>query len=52
MGLVALALELETATALAVLRAAAYATGSSVDEVAADVLDGRLEPEELRGPGG
>jgi hypothetical protein len=52
MGLVALALEMETANALAVLRAAAYSTGSSVDDVAADVLDGRLEPDDLRAPGG
>jgi hypothetical protein len=51
MGLVALALEQDPATALAVLRAAAYATGRSVDDVAADVLDGRLKPDELQGPG-
>jgi hypothetical protein len=51
MGLVALALEQDPATALAVLRAAAYATGRSVDDVAADVLDGRLTPEELQAPG-
>src|SRR3954466_7948962 len=52
MGLVALALELDAATALAVLRAAPYATDGSVDDVAADVLDGRLKPDELRGSGG
>jgi hypothetical protein len=52
MGLVALALELDTATALAVMRAAAYGTGGSVDDVADDVLDGRLKPDELRGPAG
>jgi len=52
MGLVALALELDAATALAVMRAAAYATDGSVDDVAADVLDGRLKPDELRGSGG
>jgi hypothetical protein len=51
MGLVALALEQDPATALAVLRAAAYATGRSVDDVAADVLDGRLKPDELHAPG-
>jgi hypothetical protein len=47
MGMVALALELEAGSALAVLRAAAYATERSVDDVAADVLEGRLEPDEL-----
>jgi hypothetical protein len=47
MGSVALALELDTAAAMAVLRAAAYATERSVDDVAADVLTGRLTPEEL-----
>jgi len=52
MGVVALALEQDTATALALLRAAAYATGSSVDDVAADVLDGRLKPDELQAPSG
>ena len=51
-GLVALALEMDTATALAVMRAAAYSTSGSVDDVAADLLDGRLKPDELRGPAG
>jgi hypothetical protein len=51
MGVVALALEQDSATALALLRAAAYAAGSSVDDVAADVLDGRLKPDELQAPG-
>jgi hypothetical protein len=51
MGVVALALEQDAATALALLRAAAYAMGSSVDDVAGDVLDGRLKPDELQAPG-
>jgi hypothetical protein len=50
MGRVALALELEAATALAVLRATAYATGRTVDDVAVDLLEGRLDPTELKPP--
>jgi hypothetical protein len=52
MGMVALALELDAAAAMAVLRATAYATERSVDDVAADVLDGRLKPDQLDAPEG
>jgi hypothetical protein len=41
------ALDVDAAEALALLRAHAYASGRSVDSVAADVLDGRLRPEAL-----
>jgi hypothetical protein len=51
MGLIALALELDAAAALAIVRATAYATDRTVDDVAADVLDGRVKPDELRAPG-
>jgi hypothetical protein len=51
MGMITLALELDAAAALAVVRATAYATDQTVDDVAADVLDGRVKPDELRAPG-
>ena len=51
MGTVALVLEVETATALAILRATAYATDRTVDDLAADVLAGRLDPSALKPPG-
>jgi len=51
MGMITLALELDAAAALAVVRATAYATDRTVDDVAADVLDGRVKPDELRAPG-
>lgn len=38
-------------TALALMRSHATATGTSVDEVAADVLERRLRPGDLRAPG-
>jgi hypothetical protein len=46
-GLVGMTLLLDTADALEVVRAAAITSGRSVDEVARDVLTGRLEPLEL-----
>jgi hypothetical protein len=48
MGMLGLALHLGTADALAVLRARAYADDRSVDELAADVVAGRLTAEQLR----
>jgi hypothetical protein len=51
MGQVALVLETETAAALALMRATAYATDRTVDDVAADLVEGRLDPRKLRGPG-
>lgn len=45
------ALDVDPVDALALLRADAYAGARSADEVAADLLDGRRSPEELR-PGG
>ncbi len=49
MGKVAIDLEVGTPTALDLLRSAAYAAGRSVDEVAEDLLSGRLRPADLRG---
>jgi hypothetical protein len=49
MGKLSMALDGDTATALALLRAFAYASGRSVDEVAADLLDGRLDAAQLSG---
>ncbi len=46
-GQVGMELVLDPTDALEVLRAAAVASGRSVDEVAADVLTGRLEPADL-----
>ena len=50
MGRLELALELDAAAVLALLRAQAYAAGRSVDELAADVLADRLSPEGFRQP--
>jgi hypothetical protein len=50
MGSVALALDVAQPVALALLRATAYASNGTVDDVAADVLEGRLDPKELRPP--
>ncbi|MGY1813728.1 GAF domain-containing protein [Blastococcus sp. SYSU D00820] len=47
-GRVGLACSVDTPTALALLRAAAFGSGRSVDDLAADVLDGVLDPVELR----
>lgn len=46
-GLLAMALILETPDALEVLRAAALTSGRSVDDVAQDLLTGALEPLDL-----
>jgi hypothetical protein len=48
MGALCLQLELGAAAALALMRARAYSEGRSVDDVAADLLAGRLLPAELR----
>jgi hypothetical protein len=50
LGVVGLALEVEPPTALELLRATARATDSTVDDVAADLLDGRLVPAALHAP--
>jgi hypothetical protein len=50
MGTVSLALDVDAPTALEQLRATAWAAGSTVDDVAADVLAGRLDPATLRAP--
>lgn len=52
MGLLSLSLAVEPAAALESLRAAALAASRSIDDVAVDVLDGRLLPEQLPRPGG
>lgn len=44
-GVLVAALELTAPDALAVLRAHAFAGGRSVDDVAVDVVDGRLDPK-------
>jgi hypothetical protein len=49
-GVVGLALRTGSAEALAVLRGTAYASGRTVDDVAADVLTGALDPADLRRP--
>jgi hypothetical protein len=49
LGKLSMALDGDVAAALALLRAHAYAAGRSVDDVAADLLDGRLTPEHLAG---
>lgn len=46
-GVVGMALLLDTPDALEVMRAAAVTSGRSVDEVATDLLTGRLQPLEL-----
>ncbi|MGY1619278.1 GAF domain-containing protein [Geodermatophilus sp. SYSU D00691] len=50
MGAVALALEVTPEVALDLLRGAAYASGCTVDDVAADVVAEKLDPQELRPP--
>jgi len=49
-GMVNVALQLDTADALATLRAHAFASGRDVDAVAADLVDGRLSLDEFRSP--
>jgi hypothetical protein len=46
-GIVAMALLLDSPDALEVMRASAVTSGRSVDEVAADLLTGRLQPLDL-----
>jgi hypothetical protein len=48
MGKVSADLEVGASAALGLLRARAYGTGTSVDDVAADLLAGRLRPMELQ----
>jgi hypothetical protein len=48
MGVVGLALEVEAPTALDLMRAAAYGQDRPVDDVAADLLAGRIAPSDLR----
>jgi hypothetical protein len=48
LGRVSAALETDPAAVLALMRAFAYGAGRSVDDVAADLLDGRLSVEQLR----
>ena len=50
MAMLGLALELDAPAVLALMRGHAYAAGRSVDEVADDLLAGRLDPEEFRQP--
>ena len=50
-GMTGLALHLDPEEALAVLRGHAYALARTVDDVAADVLEGRLDPQEAFGDG-
>jgi hypothetical protein len=51
MGKAALVLETDAAAALALMRARAYGTGRAVEDVAAELLEGRLEPLALRDTG-
>ena len=46
-GMVSLALRLETADALAALRSRAYAVDRTVDDLAADLVSGRLTAQQL-----
>jgi hypothetical protein len=48
MGKVSVDLEVGASPALGLLRARAYGTGTSVDDVAADLLAGRLRPVDLQ----
>jgi hypothetical protein len=50
LGLVGLALDVDATTALDLLRATAWSAGSTVDDVAADLLEGRLDPAALSAP--
>ena len=47
-GMLAVALRVPDADALALLRGYAYAAGRTADDVAADLVEGRLLPEHLR----
>ena len=48
MGKVGIELEMGAPAALALMRGAAYAAGRTVDDVAEDLLSGRLRPSDLR----
>ena len=48
MGKIGIELEVGAATALDLMRSAAYGTGRTVDDVAEDLLSGRLQPSDLR----
>jgi hypothetical protein len=50
MGKVGIELDIAVATALDLLRSTAYAAGRTVDDVAEDLLAGRLSPSDLRAP--
>lgn len=49
-GVAAVALGLDVVDTLTVLRAHAFATGRVVDDVAGDIVEGRLDPASLRDP--
>ncbi|MCU1669498.1 MAG: hypothetical protein JWP40_2425 [Blastococcus sp.] len=51
LGMLSVDLELDTPAALALMRSHAYATGRSVDDVAAELLAGRLRAADLRDGG-
>jgi hypothetical protein len=51
-GEATVALGLDVVDTLAILRAHAFATGRVVDDVADDIVEGRLDPASLRYPGG
>ncbi len=51
-GVATVALELDVVDTLTVLRAHAFATGRVVDDVADDIVEGRLDPAALRDPDG
>jgi hypothetical protein len=48
MGKVSVDLDVPAPAALALMRGHAYGRGSSVDDVAAELLDGRVRPQDLR----
>jgi hypothetical protein len=50
MGKASVGLQVSTTTALDLLRARAYGSGTSVDDVAAELLSGALRPGDLRPP--
>jgi hypothetical protein len=50
LGAVSLALDVDTPMALDLLRATAWSAGTTVDDVAADLLAGRLDPATVRAP--
>ena len=52
MGMLNVALQVSTPDALALLRARAYASNRTVDDIAVDVVDRRLSTDELRMPAG